>query len=62
MSLGPSITTEQEDKQNRLNELMAKFLAKGGKIEIIPPGMTGEQYYSSGLAPKKKGRKAKAKK
>ena len=54
--------TEQEAKQNKLDEDIKKFLAKGGKIEIIPPGMTGEHYYSSGLAPKKKGRKAKAKK
>tara|TARA_B100000676_G_C17938925_1_gene765199 strand:+ start:990 stop:1169 length:180 start_codon:yes stop_codon:yes gene_type:complete len=58
MSLGPSPTTEQEDKQNRLNELMAKFLAKGGKIEKIPYGMTGEMYrdMKKGIK-KKKGRK-----
>ena len=57
MSLGPSITTEQEDKQNRLNELMAKFLAKGGKIEKIPYGMTGEMYRDMKKGKKKKGRK-----
>ena len=58
MSLGPSPTTEQEDKQNRLNELLAKFLAKGGKIEKIPYGMTGEMYrdMKKGIK-KKKGRK-----
>tara|TARA_B100000927_G_C16155285_1_gene345061 strand:+ start:79 stop:258 length:180 start_codon:yes stop_codon:yes gene_type:complete len=52
--------TEQEAKQKKLDEDIKKFLDKGGKIEIIPPGMTGEQYYSSGLAPKKKGRKKKS--
>ena len=44
MSLGPSPTTEQEDKQNKLNELMAKFLAKGGKIQKIA---YGERSYDS---------------
>ena len=51
--------TDQERKQAKLDEDIKKFLAKGGKIEIIPPGMTGEQYYASGIAPKKKGRKKK---
>jgi len=56
MSLGPSPTQEQIDKQEYLNKKMKEFLAKGGKIEIIPEGMTGEEYYKK--KPKlKKGRK-----
>jgi hypothetical protein len=59
MSLGPSPTTEQEDKQNKLNELMAKFLAKGGKIQKIPTGMTSEMAQQGGFnnSFKKKGKK-----
>ena len=56
MSLGPSPTQEQIDKQEYLNKKMKEFLAKGGKIEIIPEGMTGEEYYKK--KPKgKRGRK-----
>ena len=44
---------EQKAKQDKLDEMIAKFLKNGGKIEKIPAGMTGEQYYGSGLAPKK---------
>jgi hypothetical protein len=46
MSLGPSPKQELIDRQNKLDELMKEFLAKGGKIEKIPEGMTGEQYYN----------------
>lgn len=56
MSLGPSPKQELIDRQNKLDEMMKEFLAKGGKIEIIPEGMTGEEYYKK--KPKlKRGRK-----
>ena len=44
MSLGPSPTQEQLDKQEYLNKKMKEFLGKGGKIEKIPSGLTGDQY------------------
>ena len=44
MSLGPSPTQEQLEKQEYLNMKMKEFLDKGGKIEKIPEGMTGEMY------------------
>ena len=44
MSLGPSPTQEQLDKQEYLNKKMKEFLDKGGKIEKIPEGMTDEMY------------------
>ena len=51
-------------RQEELDEMIKKFLEKGGKIERIPTGMTGEQYkeMKEGIAKKKKGRKAKSKK
>ena len=50
-------------RQEELDQMIKDFLAKGGKIERIPTGMTGEQYreMKAGSAKKKKGRKAKAK-
>ena len=33
-----------QEKQKELDEKMKEFLDKGGKIEKIPDGMTGEQY------------------
>jgi len=56
MSLGPSPKQELIDKQAELDKLMKKFLKNGGKIEKIPEGMTGEQYYGQG-----KGKKSKRK-
>jgi len=44
MSLGPSPKQKQIDKQEYLNKKMKEFLDKGGKIEKIPEGMTGEMY------------------
>jgi len=48
-------------RQEELDEMIKEFLAKGGKIERIPTGMTGEQYreMKEGIAKKKKGRKKK---
>jgi hypothetical protein len=48
-------------RQEELDEMIKEFLAKGGKIERIPTGMTGEQYreMKSGDSKKKKGRKKK---
>ena len=36
--------------------MIKEFLAKGGKIEKIPTGMTGEEYkdYKKGISKKKK--------
>ena len=50
-------------RHEELDQMIKDFLAKGGKIERIPTGMTGEQYreMKAGSAKKKKGRKAKAK-
>ena len=50
-------------RQEELDKMLKEFLEKGGKIERIPTGMTGEQYreMKAGTAKKKKGRKAKAK-
>jgi len=49
-------------RQEELDEMIKEFLAKGGKIERIPTGMTGEQYREMKTGEKKKkGRKAKAK-
>jgi hypothetical protein len=31
-------------RQEELDQMIKDFLAKGGKIERIPTGMTGEQY------------------
>jgi len=47
-------------RQEELDEMIKEFLAKGGKIERIPTGMTGEQYreMKAGTT-KKKGRKKK---
>ena len=48
-------------RQEELDEMIKEFLAKGGKIERIPTGMTGEEYreMKAGNAKKKKGRKKK---
>jgi hypothetical protein len=48
-------------RQEELDQMIKDFLAKGGKIERIPTGMTGEQYreLKAESAKKKKGRKAK---
>ena len=42
------------------DELMAEFLAKGGKVEVIPAGISGAEYYGVPAASnwKKKGRKS----
>ena len=49
-------------RQEELDEMIKKFLEKGGKIERIPAGMTGEQYreLKTGSVKKKKGRKTKS--
>ena len=46
-------------RQEELDEMIKEFLAKGGKIEHIPTGMTGEQYreMKAGTTKKKKSRK-----
>ena len=51
-------------RQEELDEMIKEFLAKGGKIERIPTGMTGEQYreMKAGITKTKRGRKAKDKK
>lgn len=60
MSLGPSPTQEQLDKQEYLNKKLKEFLDKGGKIEKIPEGMTGEMYRESkGIKVKKNKKKPK---
>ena len=43
-------------RQKDLDKLMEEFLARGGKIERIPTGMTGEQYreLKSGKTKKRK--------
>ena len=48
-------------RQEELDQMIKDFLTKGGKIERIPTGMTGEQYreLKAGSVKKKKGRKAK---
>lgn len=47
-----------EKRQKELDKAIAEFLKRGGKIEKIPTGMTGEQYkeMKAGIK-KKKGRK-----
>lgn len=51
-------------RQEELDRMLKEFLDKGGKIEKIPTGMTGEQYkeLKLGKTKTKKGRKAKIKK
>jgi hypothetical protein len=49
-------------RQEELDQLLKEFLAKGGKIERIPNGMTGEQYRELKKGAKKKVSKAKSKK
>jgi len=48
-------------RQEELDEMIKEFLAKGGKIERIPTGMTGEQYreMKAGTAKKKKSKRKK---
>jgi len=47
-------------RQEELDQMIKDFLAKGGKIERIPTGMTGEQYREMKAGEKKKkGRKKK---
>jgi len=60
MSLGPSPKQELIDRQKKLDEMMKEFLAKGGKIEIIPEGMTGEEYYKKKSKLKRGRKKASA--
>ena len=50
-------------RQEELDQMIKEFLKKGGKIERIPTGVTGEQYreMKADTVKKKKGRKAKAK-
>jgi len=46
---------DEKDKQVAdLKKAMAKFLKNGGKIEVLPPCMTSEEYYSKNKRPKKK--------
>jgi len=42
MKYGDEKTKQVED----LNKAMKKFLDNGGKIEVLPPCMTSEEYYS----------------
>ena len=49
-------------RQEELDEMIKEFLAKGGKIERIPTGMTGEQYREMKAETAKKKKKAKSKK
>jgi len=46
-------------RQEELDQMIKEFLEKGGKIERIPTGMTGEQYreMKAGTAKKKTKRK-----
>ena len=47
-------------RQEELDEMIKEFLAKGGKIQRIPTGMTGEEYKEMKAGKKKKkGRKKK---
>ena len=47
-------------RQEELDQMIKEFLEKGGKIERIPTGMTGEQYRELKAGEKKKkGRKKK---
>ena len=58
MSIQPPVgPLELEAKQKELDKMMKKFLKNGGKIEIIPPGVTGEMYREMKLGSKSKKRK-----
>ena len=50
---------ELEAKQKELDKMMKKFLKNGGKIEIIPPGVTGEMYREQKLATKSESKRKK---
>lgn len=50
---------ELEAKQKELDKMMKKFLKNGGKIEIIPPGVTGEMYREQKFATKSKSKRKK---
>jgi len=49
-------------RQEELDQMIKEFLEKGGKIERIPTGMTGEQYREMKAGTAKKKKKAKSKK
>ena len=49
-------------RQEELDKMIKEFLDKGGKIERIPTGMTGEQYREMKASTVKKKKKAKSKK
>ena len=49
-------------RQEELDQMIKEFLEKGGKIERIPTGMTGEQYREMKAGTVKKKKKAKSKK
>ena len=50
----------QEPVQSEHDRLMEEFLAKGGKVQVIPSGISGAEYYGVPAASnwKKKGRKS----
>lgn len=61
MSIQPPVgPLELEERQRKLDAMLKDFIKKGGKIEIIPPGMTGEMYRENQKGTKKKkGRKSR---
>lgn len=49
----------RSDSQKENDRLMEEFLAKGGKVEVIPAGISGAEYYGvSATNWKKKSRKS----
>ena len=59
-----NVPTDREAARNRqkdLDKLMEDFLGRGGKIERIPTGMTGEQYREIQKGTKKKKARKSAK-
>ncbi len=49
----------RSDNQRENDRLMEEFLAKGGKVEVIPAGISGAEYYGvSATNWKKKSKKS----
>ena len=54
-------TDDKTAREQFLKEKMKEFLAKGGKIEILPPCMNSEEYMSMKMRPKNKQYRKQAK-
>jgi len=44
---------DKKKQEDELAKAMAKFLKEGGKIEVLPPCMTSEEYKAKKKKPKK---------